>query len=157
MCFTLCCNAHPDWSIHVRPCPAVLRCRPSFVKVRCDWSIRVAFVYRSFALDCLPVFGNVRSDRPIHVSLVLCSFDFVCFFFTLLAVAGRFTCHPFLTAISCRKRSTLACDIPLRLFRGLCSILLDCGKCQNWCGPKRLIGPRRVGSWKRDFTRLRLR
>ena len=41
-----------------------LRCRPSFVKVRCDWSIRVVSVFRSFALVCLPVLGTfVRTGR----------------------------------------------------------------------------------------------
>ena len=52
----------PTWSIHVRPCPAVLRCHPSFVKVRCDWSIRVASVLCSFDLVCLSVLGDVRSE-----------------------------------------------------------------------------------------------
>ena len=42
----------------VRPCPAVSRCHPSFVEVRCRWSIRVASVFRRFALVCLPVFGT---------------------------------------------------------------------------------------------------
>ena len=57
--FVFQCVAMPTWSIHVRPCPAVLRCHPSFVKVRCDWSIRVASVFNSFALVCLPVFGTL--------------------------------------------------------------------------------------------------
>ena len=119
----------------MRPCPAVLRCHPSFVKVRCDWSIRVASVFRSFALVCLPVLGTFARSGPrvtsLHVSLtVLCISVF-----TLFTVTGSSTCHLCSTGISGRKRATVACYTPLRLFRGLCSLLLDCGKCENWwCG-----------------------
>ena len=109
-----------------------------------------------------PRFGDVRSDWSIHVSLVLCSLftlitlagRFTCHlcsavfalsqFFTLFTMTGSSTCHLCSTAVSGRKRATVACYTP-SLFRGLCLPLLDCGKCQNcWCGPKRLIGPRLV-------------
>ena len=102
----------PTWSIHVRPCPAVWRCHPSFVKVRCNWSIRVASVFHSFVLVRLPVFGTfaraarstchlcsavffctlsvfytARCGWSINVSSELCSFFCVCilsFYFTVL-------------------------------------------------------------------------
>ena len=104
-------------------------------------------------LRTLPDFYIAHCGWSIHVSSVLCISVF-----TLFTVTGSSTFHLCSTGISGRKRATVACYTPLRLFRGLCSLLLDCGKCENWwCGPKRLIGPRRVKSWKRDFTRLRLR
>ena len=71
MCFPM-CSAH---LVNSRASvPAVSRCHPSFVKVRCNWSIRVASVFHRFALVC-PSFWNVGPDWSIHVSLVLCSFD----------------------------------------------------------------------------------
>ena len=87
------CVAVPTWSSHVRPCPAVLRCHPSFVKVRCNWSIRVASVFHSFALVCLPVFGTLAQTARSTCHLCSTVLTFVCQFFTFLAVAGRFTCH----------------------------------------------------------------
>ena len=67
---------------------------------------------------------------------------------------GSSICHLCSTAISGRKRATLDCYTPPRLFRGLRLLLLD-WKLQS--GPKRLIGPGRVKSWRTDFTRLKLK
>ena len=76
MCFPMCCTANWDWSIYVRPCIAVLRCHPCFVEVRCDWSIRVASVFRGFALVCLPGCGTfARTDRSMcHLCSVVLTY-----------------------------------------------------------------------------------
>ena len=121
MCFPM-CSAH---LVNSRASvPAVSRCHPSFVKVRCNWSIRVASVFRSFALVCLPVFWSfARTGRSTchlcsavltfvcqffyiarcgwsnHVSSVLCNFLYF-LSFTLFTVTGSSTCHLCSTGIS---------------------------------------------------------
>ena len=117
------------------------------MKVHCDWWFRVASVVHSFALVYLPVFvtfaATFRSTCHLrsagltyNVSLSHCSSAPVVsrvalrsaalVFFSVSAVYDdSFICvSSVVTAISGRKRAIAACS-PLRLFRGLCSPLLN--------------------------------
>ena len=90
-------NAHRDWSIYVRPSPAVLRCLHGFVCfVSCDKSILVASVSRSLSLLC-PSFLE-RAIRLVG-SRVTFAPQRCCLSQILFTVIGSSTCHLCSTAI----------------------------------------------------------
>ena len=148
---------------------------PVFCFVCCDRSILVALVFRILLLCVSKFLGTCNSAGrctcrllfcsvvyflcffiahcgwSIHLSLLLCSVVVSPSFFALI------TCHLCTRAISGRKRATVACSTPVRLFRVLRSLLWDCGNCQSLRrGQKAADRPRRVMSWRTDFTSLRL-
>ena len=176
------CNAHRDWLIFMRSFSAVLKCLPSFFALSAVTG-RSSLLLCSAIYLCLPVLLNVqfRGGRSTchFCSAVLMYFPastmltvtgrFTChlcsaallsspvFFFALFTVTGSSKCHLCSTAFSGRKSATVACPRSLRLFRGLRSPWSNFRNCQSSRrGQMRLIGPRRVKSWRTGFTRLRL-
>ena len=170
------CNGHREWSIYTRTFPAVLWCLhdiffvPFAVTGRSWWLLCPA--------GCLPVlfFWNVQFGRSIHVSPWRCSFGAFSqsLQFSLWLAGSRV---PFALERCCVSHFFVHGDRFIHISSVLNwnfesktrdSRMLHTTSIVSWIalafvrlrssrrGQKRLIGPRRVKSWKTDFTRLRL-